>query len=76
MRAGKRLHGAVPSESESPEFMRLIDGGNRRSPTPRPRLTHARTPRAVNGDAVLKIIRGVPVTYYDATVVFADLRKR
>ncbi len=55
--------------------MKLLDGGNRRPPAPRPRLTGPRTAQ-VSGDAVMKIINGTRVMFYGPVVVFVDLRRR
>jgi hypothetical protein len=53
--------------------MRLINGDNRRPPTPRPRLTGPRT-AVVNPYGVMKVINGTRVLYFGPTVVFLDMR--
>jgi hypothetical protein len=52
----------------------LIEGGTRRSPSPRPRPVGPRTARVTRDGMTMKTITGVPVCYFDEVVVFADWR--
>jgi hypothetical protein len=55
--------------------MRLLPGGNTRSPAPRPNLTGLgpRTAHVTPDGLLMKTITGVRVIYYDPVVVFLNM---